>query len=187
MLIANYGLYWHADNVYWGSPNSRGELIGKGNIDGNLVGRGGRLKCVNFRDQVGIYALYDSFHLVYVGQAGGKNNATLFSRLKSHRSDHLSGRWSRFSWFGINPVIMTPGNDAVLQKADFSGEALTTQTVINFLEAIVIEVADGLLNKQGGRLSNAKKFEQITHDRAEGILVDRINKIERALNMITKK
>ncbi|MEO0963192.1 MAG: GIY-YIG nuclease family protein, partial [Pseudomonadota bacterium] len=56
---------------------------------------------VDFRQQRGIYVLYDgNFNIVYVGQAGA-GNQDLFGRLKNHLTDHLASRWSLFSWFGV--------------------------------------------------------------------------------------
>lgn len=93
-MIWNYGLHWHVDRVWWGRPNDRGLLYGATNR--NTLEK----NAVDFREQIGIYALYADYELVYVGQAGTGGYATLFTRLRDHRSDHLSERWNRFSWFG---------------------------------------------------------------------------------------
>lgn len=69
---------------------------------GKLLGaasRSSKAHPVDFRVQRGIYALYADYELVYVGQTGSGDDR-LFKRLKSHRNDHLSERWNRFSWFG---------------------------------------------------------------------------------------
>jgi hypothetical protein len=63
---------------------------------------------VDFREQQGVYCLYDdNFRLVYLGQAGGKNDQRHFIRLRQHREDFVSERWTRFSWFGVRQVLNT--------------------------------------------------------------------------------
>src|SRR3569832_1312077 len=62
-VIKNYGLMWRRDAVFWGKGNRKGVLEGR---------RSG--KTINFRDQIGVYVLYDeSRRPVYVGQAGQGN------------------------------------------------------------------------------------------------------------------
>jgi len=46
--------------------------------------------------RTGIYALYDKRRPYYVGLA-----SSLRSRIKDHTSDHLSGKWDRFSFFEV--------------------------------------------------------------------------------------
>jgi hypothetical protein len=99
MLIHNYGLFWRKNDIFWGC----------GPIGGHLKGtRAGakREDAVDFKEQQGVYCLYDeNFRLVYVGQAGSGESQRLGKRLGQHRTDSLSERWSRFSWFGIRKVI----------------------------------------------------------------------------------
>ncbi len=96
MLIQNYGLFWRRDAVFWGRAKRPGHLKGF---------HAKRAKPVDFRDQQGVYVLYDeNYRLVYVGQAGGKNRHRLFDRLRQHRGDQLAGRWTKFSWFGVQGV-----------------------------------------------------------------------------------
>lgn len=78
MLIQNYGLFWRRDRVKWGKGKNKGTLVGywKG---------AKRQGSVDFREQRGIYVLYDdTFKIVYVGQAGNKNQC-LFDRLPGSR------------------------------------------------------------------------------------------------------
>lgn len=75
-MIRTYGLFWHADRVFWGRPNKSGSLLGAASAI-----------AVNFRDQRGIYALYAEYDLVYVGQTGAGVDR-LFNRLNFHRTDH---------------------------------------------------------------------------------------------------
>src|SRR5208282_3263832 len=96
-LIHNYGLFWHRSDVLWGHQKVRGHLKGK-------LAKAKSGLPVDFRNQAGLYVLYDdSFRLVYVGQAGA-GNQFLFSRLRQHTRDALADRWTRFSWFGIKWV-----------------------------------------------------------------------------------
>ncbi len=74
-LIRSYGLLWDREKVQW---------------KGRAAGLPGRIRVkkgeVDFRRQVGIYALYDEeFRLLYVGQAG-RGEKKLFDRLKLHCS-----------------------------------------------------------------------------------------------------
>ena len=174
MLIANYGLHWHADRVFWGKGKAPGQLLGRGSVAGVAAGRGLRRPTVDFREQIGIYALYSDYRLIYVGQAGGINNYTLFNRLKAHRRDHLAERWDRFSWFGLKSVSLINGDPSLTLDA-FGQEPLEPKVVVNFLEAIILEVVDDLLNRQGGRLGDAVNFSQVTHESALGTIGDRIS------------
>jgi hypothetical protein len=66
MLIHNYGLFWRRNDVYWGKPGDLGHLQGHPARSAFAI--------VDFRDQQGVYCLYDdNFHLVYVGQAGAND------------------------------------------------------------------------------------------------------------------
>jgi hypothetical protein len=99
------------------------------------------------REQQGVYCLYDdSFRLVYVGQAGGKNEQRLFGRLKQHREDFVSDRWTKFSWFGVRRVL---GNGEL--QAEKSAAHPDIGDVLNHIEAILIAAAEPVHNRQGGR------------------------------------
>ena len=143
MLIQNYGLFWQRDEVEWGYP-------GKG-YKGNLTGKYARLLRspeVDFREQQGVYVLYDdNFKVVYVGQAG-RGEQRLFTRLRNHKRDHLSQRWSRFSWFGILPVVDGKLNlDFAIALPELSG-------ILNHVEAILIAASEPPLNLQRGRFGS---------------------------------
>lgn len=130
MLIHNYGLFWQRKNVFWGKPG----------VAGHLTGYPARsaFTTVDFRYQQGVYCLYDeSFHLVYVGQAGASDNNRLFDRLKQHCSDALADRWSKFSWFGIRWVTKT---NQLAQEVQ--GTNSTPAAVLNHVEAILIAAAE---------------------------------------------
>ena len=150
MLIRNYGLYWKKDDVFWGKQKNSGCLYGK------KVGRSAKQPTVNFRDQVGFYALYnEQFQLVYFGQAGRGKRHTLFDRLKQHLNDHLAERWSLFSWFGTR--IVKRNGTLSTQAANIAG---SQEVFLDQVEAIMIAVAEPPNNLQGGRFGRAEKYIQ---------------------------
>jgi hypothetical protein len=158
MLFQNYGLFWRADRINWGSR-------GKGN-EGRLLGRTSPTSPpVDFRNQRGVYALYDdAFQMLYVGQAG-YGNKKLYDRLHNHMSDHLAERWQRFSWFGIDPVDETEQKYVLVESEP---QAPQVNQVLDHLEAILIAAAEPKLNRQGGKFGDAKKYHQKFVEQAEG-------------------
>ena len=162
MLIRTYGLYWKKDDVFWGRPRNPGHLYCK------KIGKGGSLTSkppVDFREQVGFYALYnEQFQLVYFGQAGRGKSHKLFDRLKQHRNDHLAERWSLFSWFGTKLVKknQTLGNEA----AGFQGRQ---EVFLDQVEAVMIAVTEPPNNLQGGRFGKAEKYIQYRDESRLGL------------------
>lgn len=177
MLFSNYGLFWHADRIQWGSR-------GRGN-QGQLLGfEAVRSGPVDFRTQRGVYALYDeSFQLLYVGQAG-YGNRRLYERLDNHMSDHLGERWQRFSWFGIDPVKQS--GDAWELKEE-EPKTPKVNEVLNHLEAILIATAEPSLNRQGGKFGAARQFYQWVDDDDDEEVVLRLTAIEQSLQSIWTK
>tara|TARA_R110002020_G_scaffold439082_1_gene649556 strand:+ start:159 stop:530 length:372 start_codon:yes stop_codon:yes gene_type:complete len=115
-MIKNYGLFWRRDSVHWnyggGRADEPGHLKGVQYVERQAL-------VVDFREQAGIYCLYDdNFRLLYVGQAGF-GNATLFGRLKSHTQNNLAERWTKFSWFGLKGYEATEGSVSHLRNAKF--------------------------------------------------------------------
>ena len=153
-MIRCYGLFWHADRVFWGRQNNPGALFGTRSVSSGAVR-------IDFRDQRGIYALYADYDLVYVGQTGAEDSR-LFSRLKVHRDDHLSERWNRFSWFGTRWVTKQHHLAADAQAAH-----PTTATALNILEAVAIAVAEPRLNLQRGRWGDATQYIQVRDSRLD--------------------
>ncbi len=142
MLIQNYGLFWQLDKVHWGRQKNSGTLMGS-------AAKKKRAPDVNFREQRGVYVLYDdNFRIVYIGQAGAGNNDRLFHRLRSHKRDHLAQRWSRFSWFGLYPV---DGGDIDQSYAISFGDE---KGILDHIEAILIAAAEPPLNLQRGRFGS---------------------------------
>jgi hypothetical protein len=153
-LIKNYGLMWRRDSVFWGKGRSRGVLEGR---------RSG--KVIDFRDQIGVYVLYDeSRRPVYVGQAG-QGNARLFNRLRAHRRDALAHRWHYFSWFGllqINKSGRLSGWDAPQKRV--SGTIVST---LNEVEGVLIAATEPAFNKQGAKFRGIARYRQVSHADAD--------------------
>jgi hypothetical protein len=151
--VANYGHFWRRDRVSFGKP-------GRGN-DGSLKGYFGSLRdpsVVEFKDQIGIYVLFtEAREAIYVGQAGS-GVQRLLSRLRVHTRDHLRDRWIYFSWFGLKQHNKD-GSLSDKQKADskFSG---TNSDALDELEAVMIQLFEPRLNKQGPKWKDTQEFKQ---------------------------
>ena len=146
MLIRNYGLFWRRNLIFWGAGRKPGHFKG-------VPSTAMKSDPIDFRQQTGVYALYDeALNLVYVGQAGVRNS-NLFSRIKQHRSDRLAERWDRVSWFGTRKVNSTGNNKGKLAP---KGERknVPMSDVLNHIEAILIEVTEPPNNRQGGRFGD---------------------------------
>ena len=153
-LVKNYGLMWRRDSVFWGRGKNRGVLQGRH-----------RGRVIDFREQIGVYVLYDEGRRpIYVGQAG-QGNARLFRRLRSHRRDSLALRWQYFSWFGLLAVNKTgrlSGWDAPSKRV--SG---TIRSTLNEIEGVLIAATEPAFNKQGARFRGIARYRQIPHDAAD--------------------
>jgi hypothetical protein len=150
MLIRNYGLFWRRDNVHWGAGKNAGHLKGR-RANEKSAGE------VDFREQQGVYVLYDdSFRIVYIGQSGAKNDR-LFSRIKRHTWDQLAARWTKFSWFGIREVDYDK-NELMKELVEFK---TNINGLLNHIEAILITAAEPPHNRQGGRFgADVEQFLQ---------------------------
>jgi hypothetical protein len=146
-MIQSYGVHWNIKDVSWGRSGVTGTLLG-------AASRGQKARTVDFRNQRGIYALYADYDLVYVGQTGAGNDR-LFNRLKCHKTDHLSERWNRFSWFGTQWV--TKNYELSVDTASVSQ---SVEATLNILEAVSIAIAEPRLNLQRGKWSEATKYFQ---------------------------
>jgi HB1/ASXL restriction endonuclease-like protein with HTH domain len=88
-VINAFGMFWERSKVQW---ESRPRILGQQQAGATPV---------DFCDQKGVYLLHDAQGVVYVGRVTDQN---LGRRLFQHVLDRLSGRWTRFSWFGVYPV-----------------------------------------------------------------------------------
>ncbi|MHB1218335.1 MAG: GIY-YIG nuclease family protein [Alphaproteobacteria bacterium] len=147
-IIKNYGLMWERDRVFWG----------RSGVEGELRGSSTSRKGINFRDQIGVYVLYDeAMRPIYVGQAG-RGNARLFNRLKQHARGRLRKRWSFFSWFGL----LTIKKNGSLFAKDYSSKRVpsTLGDVLNEIEGVLIAAIEPRFNKQGSRFITTERFQQ---------------------------
>jgi hypothetical protein len=143
VLIRSYGELWSPDLVGWGKP-------GRGN-KGQLLGEFGTKRApvpVDVWDQQGIYVLAHEWQVVYVGKA---DKVSLGSRLRTHLSDELAGRWDRFSWYGIRGVLKTGRLGAEVTTKNTSSADL-----IKTFESLLIAVTAPPRNKRDEALPGAE-------------------------------
>lgn len=159
--IKNYGLHWERGLVDFGGPG-HGK---KGSLKG--AKRGAKKRIVDFREQIGVYVLYDeNLKPVYVGQAGGGKNDRLFNRLKQHRRDHLRSRWTHFSWFGMREVNSSNQSKDLSsnQKPESKLAHYSHKDALNEIEGILIATLEPNLNRQGGKWKGAYEYLQYADD-----------------------
>jgi len=134
-----FGMYWRRENAIWTGAQ---RLLGK---------QSGAVIRVNFAEQQGVYLFHDRDRVIYVGRA----DDALFSRLKVHTTDRLSGRWDRFSWFGLRAVK----DDGTLADVVLDWRH---SVVIETLEALLIESLEPPLNRRRGDNLSAAEYYQVT-------------------------
>ncbi|MBM3543698.1 MAG: GIY-YIG nuclease family protein [Alphaproteobacteria bacterium] len=157
LAIENYGRFWRRDKVYWGRGKNKGHLKGELKRNKSIE--------VDFRDQIGIYVLFDANRRpLYVGQAG-IGNARLFQRLKKHRSDHLSDRWQYFSWFGLRRHNENNKRLSKHQKPTSAIRMRNRRDALHETEAVLISVVEPILNKRGPNWTGSKEFMQHLDER----------------------
>lgn len=158
MKITSYGLFWRRDEIEWfPGKGKRNEfrLLGK-------IGEQKRtLKIADFRNQQGIYILYDEYGPGYVGLTRKRG---LGLRLKDHHEDDLAACWDRFSWFGFRDLGKA-GPDGVLQLEPTVEEVSErTHTTIGDLEALLIRAIGPKRNSSSMNFSGAQKWLQLPYD-----------------------
>lgn len=155
-IIKNYGFLWERKNIYRGTG-------GDGNA-GHLTGKTSGKPNADFREQIGVYVLYDrNQNIVYIGQAGN-GHATLFTRLKNHMDGALWNRWEYFTWIGFRDVNAN-GSLSNQQNIASAVSGYKYSDALNEIEGILIEVIEPKLNKQSGRLKNATEYFQVPDER----------------------
>lgn len=136
-LIGAFGMYWERSYVSWSGVRLLGQQ------------RQGSTE-VDFTSQLGVYLLHDRRDVVYVGRS---TDQSIGNRLKEHNRNRLSGRWDRFSWFGILPVK----EDGTLGNAD--PKLFTANRLVEMMEALLIEALEPPLNRKRG--DNFEQFEYL--------------------------
>jgi hypothetical protein len=119
---------------------------------------------VDFREQIGIYVLFNpSGQVIYVGQAG-IGNKRLFGRLKDHEKDHLRDRWTHFSWFGLRDYNKKSKEKikplSTYHKPETAIRNKNRKDALHEIEAVLISVVEPSLNKQGPNWTGAVEFLQ---------------------------
>lgn len=178
MLIRNFGHLWERKYINWGRPKVRGHL------KGYTI----RSWEADFRDQIGIYVLFDKdLKPVYIGQAA--KNRRLFGRLKQHEIDHLWNRWEHFSWFDfrrVNQNRQLSLHDDVHKMFKAPGIQL-----LNEIEGALITAMEPKLNKQGARWKDVEEYYQVVDDDMReltlGDVLDSHARLERLVTGISKK
>jgi hypothetical protein len=133
-FIKCYGLFWSADEVEW-SPGSGNK--GAYRLLGRVGQRRQTVAVCDFRQQRGIYVLYDDYGPYYVGLA---RNQDIGNRLRSHLKDHHQGKWDRFSWFGFRRVLTACHPDGLLKLGKQPQRLLTeSKSTIGDIEALLIQ------------------------------------------------
>lgn len=160
-MIKSYGLFWDPSAVFWGRPNVPGSLLGRkhGSQKNPLV---------DFRDQLGVYVLYQDFDVVYVGMA---ENTRLLPRLRNHTNDLLENRWNRFSWFGIlerssdKTYPIKCDDSHAFQLMDAPAQiCVEPKELLQHLEGLAIIAFEPPLNRQGPSFGkSAVRYVQQRH------------------------
>lgn len=140
-LINAFGMFWRRIEVDWRSRTPR--LMG--------VQQPGSTQ-VDFATQAGVYLLYDGNRVVYVGRVV---EPRLAARLWEHTRDRLTGRWDRFSWFGVRSVT----SNGTLSPIPSAG--IEVRTLIATMEALLIEGLEPPQNRRQGDGFSAVEFIQV--------------------------
>lgn len=142
-----FGMFWRRDEVDW--EQRRQTLLGA-----QLTAS----ESVNFSAQVGVYILYSGDRVIYVGRI---TEPRLGPRLWDHTRDRLTGRWDRFSWFGVRAVA-ADGTLGSVPAGNFA-----TDMLVATMEALLIEGLEPPQNRRRGDGFNATEFIQTTDPQVE--------------------
>jgi hypothetical protein len=187
LAIANYGRFWRRDKIYWGG--------GKNN-PGHLKGQSKKAKkiLVDFREQIGIYVLFDEQKRpVYVGQAGIAESR-LLKRLSDHKKDHLRDRWVYFSWFGLRRKNDSSAKLTDHQKPKTVIREKYLSDALHEIEAVLISVVEPTLNKRDSNWKGSDEFLQhlddgLTEDPNDMLIyiADKLETLEKKIERLQKK
>ena len=174
MLIKAYAQNWNPNIINWCSRgrNNAASLMGQVKVKTKWHN-------INFWNTKVIYVLYDNYKCTYVGKALDRGFGI---RLKEHLSDRLSNRWDTFSFYSLSTINVTTGETRAPGTRQISSE-----TMINSLEAISILIADPSLNRKRESLKDALEIYQLqgTEDESKESyqqdIIARLDEIERLL------
>lgn len=113
---------------------------------------------VDFGPQAGVYVLYDGSRIIYVGRV---TEPRLGQRMWDHTRDRLTGRWDRFSWFGVRKV-QENGHLSDIPKTN-----IEISTLVATMEALLIEGLEPPQNRRQGDGFNALEYIQVTDPELE--------------------
>jgi hypothetical protein len=139
-LVNAFGMYWARTYVLW-TPRPR--ILGQ-QQPGSAP--------VDFFDERGVYLLHDGRAVVYVGRT---TDQPLGVRLRQHTIDRLNGRWDRFSWFGVYPVVESGGLDTA------AAGPYNLDMLVLTMEALLIEALEPPQNRKRGDDFKAVEFLQV--------------------------
>lgn len=108
---------------------------------------------VDFSDEAGVYVLYDGSRVIYVGRV---TEPRMGQRVCDHTRDRLTGRWDRFSWFGVRKVQQNG------KLSPVPSGAIEIVTLIATMEALLIEGLEPPQNRRQGDGFSALGFIQVT-------------------------
>lgn len=157
-FIRSYGLFWRREEVDWAPGAGNAGVF-------RLLGRRNQnrpaLQVADFREQRGIYVLYDDYGPYYVGLAAKQD---IGNRLRDHTLDDHADCWDRFSWFGFRRVLKGRDTDGLQQLGAMPRQLVTgTASTIGDIEALLMHTLGtvGLGNKNSMRFKNADRWEQV--------------------------
>jgi hypothetical protein len=152
-------LFWNADEVNWSRRDGNGPFRLLGKVGNKWPG----LQVCDFREQRGIYVLYDNYGPYYVGLT---RTSPIGNRLRTHRSDRHEGKWDRFSWFGFRPVIGAQFADGTQALGKVPARLLTdSHWTIGDIEALLIQALGARGNKMQMHFAQAESWTQLmSHD-----------------------
>jgi hypothetical protein len=161
-------MFWDRFEVEW-SPGSGNKKVFR--LLGRVGERAPKLEVCDFRQQRGIYVLYDDFGPYYVGLTNGSG---LGQRLKDHTLDDHRDQWDRFSWFGFRRVSTKSGPDGVKQLEELGQHVRSgSRAAIGEIEALLIQSLGTYRtgNRQQMRFPAALRWEQVRWDQWDTYLL----------------
>lgn len=159
MKITSFGLFWRESEIDWNPDRGNRDSF---RLLGRIGAHSGTIKICDFRQQEGIYILYDDYGPNYVGLTRARG---LGQRLKDHTTDRHAGKWDRFSWFGFKSVSEKP-NKAGLRFLETGVDKVTSSkhTTIGDLEALLIAAMGTKANRSKMKFADALRWTQISYD-----------------------